>query len=295
MKSERIPRNPEADVIADIDRLIDDSLARGESRGRRERCQLCDGLWHGLPGNGDHLETQGHPGAEAYVQTGNGGRYGCPGAYATSAARIRWRYRLVDPPGWYQPGPGNTRPIRRRQRVTAWGGRVVRFIDTVEGIRFRTDDGVSYPVLSDDELEQRVTAVAGLRRDRCQADPSTRRCDWNQCPRDSLYQSTVLAMQQYVLGCPVATGGAGDGPVVRYWDSDFNELPQPAWTLGQIAALRAAAWNTRQHAAIESARADLARVSPGEHILSTPSTPALALAALHALIQQLWNAINPLA
>jgi hypothetical protein len=56
--------NPERDVIADIDALVDESLAHGPtddySRSYSERCGACGLEWHG----------EANP-------------YGCPGAYGT--------------------------------------------------------------------------------------------------------------------------------------------------------------------------------------------------------------------
>lgn len=51
MNPEQVPR--EAGVIAAIDDLIDEQLRLGERwKSGDDRCRLCGGMWHGLPGDG---------------------------------------------------------------------------------------------------------------------------------------------------------------------------------------------------------------------------------------------------
>jgi hypothetical protein len=56
------------------------------------QCDICGGEWHGLPGTGPaQFVVSGPLGAEGYEQIGNGGRPGCPGAYATEQQIDAWR------------------------------------------------------------------------------------------------------------------------------------------------------------------------------------------------------------
>ena len=51
-------------------------------------------LFRSLPGDGhSNTATQGTPGAESYVQRGNGGAKGCPGAFADDDEIAAWRAR----------------------------------------------------------------------------------------------------------------------------------------------------------------------------------------------------------
>jgi hypothetical protein len=170
---EPAPR-PEADVLGRIDQLVDEQLALGERwLSGDDKCPVCRGQWHGLPGDGHaDMAVEGTSGAESYRQTGNGGESGCPGAHAISAARIRWRWR------YRHPGPFLWQTSRPGQpRVRYWDAdynEITPYVDQVQSVRRRTgcharDDGT---------------------------------CPWPSCPRDSLYEDTVLAMQMYSLGCP---------------------------------------------------------------------------------------------
>lgn len=74
-------RNPEQDVLDDIDRLVTDSMKRGMRRNYcgdgSPVCPVCEGDWHGLPGNGV-----------------TAGKLGCPGEYGTPAEKRSWREGL---------------------------------------------------------------------------------------------------------------------------------------------------------------------------------------------------------
>jgi hypothetical protein len=91
---EKIPR-PERHVIDAIDALVDEQLAHPEQFRvvhDHRQCDICGGEWHGLPGTGPaQFVVSGPLGAEGYEQIGNGGRPGCPGAYATEQQIDAWR------------------------------------------------------------------------------------------------------------------------------------------------------------------------------------------------------------
>lgn len=81
------PRNPEQDVIDEIDALVNDQL-RHEASGydhniNQERCHLCGRPWHGLTGVGG-TDEYGHARGAA----------GCPGAFATDDETRDWRTRM---------------------------------------------------------------------------------------------------------------------------------------------------------------------------------------------------------
>ena len=65
-------------LVADIDELIDDALARGECDGVGQAdCALCGGDWHGAPADADT--------AREHRRIPH-----CPGASATDAQREQW-------------------------------------------------------------------------------------------------------------------------------------------------------------------------------------------------------------
>jgi hypothetical protein len=72
IKMTETQRNPEQDVLDDIDR----ALRAGEHWDHGERgapkCPVCDGDWHGLTG------------------TGNNGKLGCPGEFGTDDEKEDW-------------------------------------------------------------------------------------------------------------------------------------------------------------------------------------------------------------
>lgn len=80
------PRNPEQDVLDEIDALVNDQLhheASGYDHNiNQERCHLCGRPWHGLTGVG---------GTDEYGQPR--GAAGCPGAFATDDETRDWRRR----------------------------------------------------------------------------------------------------------------------------------------------------------------------------------------------------------
>ncbi|MGC2378815.1 MAG: hypothetical protein WA622_17025 [Mycobacterium sp.] len=66
-------------LVAEIDKLIDEELARGPRDGEvgQAICALCGGDWHGAPADAD---TAGE-----HRRTAN-----CPGAFATAEQREHW-------------------------------------------------------------------------------------------------------------------------------------------------------------------------------------------------------------
>jgi hypothetical protein len=73
MKDQETHRNPEQDVLDDIDRLVTETMKAGRMRDYDDQgestCPVCGSLWHGLPG---------------------GGKFGCPGEYGTDEEKAEY-------------------------------------------------------------------------------------------------------------------------------------------------------------------------------------------------------------
>lgn len=189
MTPEELPRD--AATVAAIDALIDEQIRLGERWDSGEdRCPICGGQWHGLTGDGaPAIVMQGTHGAEAYVQTANGGAVGCPGPYAISAARIRWRYGIPD---------------CDRRRTVGWADPTARsrYVDQVAGIR-QTCDGYGPAPAPRCELPGCGTT--------------------SQCWQCWAGPARVRETRSYGSGWRHRTiEPAGPAPRVRYYDTDYN-------------------------------------------------------------------------
>jgi hypothetical protein len=71
-------RNPEQDVLDEIDQLVDETMTRGRYRDGDDvdspRCSVCKGGWHGLRADGL-----------------NSGMTGCPGEFGTDDEKAEWK------------------------------------------------------------------------------------------------------------------------------------------------------------------------------------------------------------
>lgn len=72
-------RNPEQDVVDDIDRLVTETMKAGRMRDYDDQgealCPVCRAPWHGLPG---------------------GGKFGCPGEYGTDEEKAKYAKPVVE-------------------------------------------------------------------------------------------------------------------------------------------------------------------------------------------------------